>query len=94
MRTINISAGYANPEETEADRWEQLKEQCGGNEEIQKAIGYLSVWNWDGYSHVDIVLMGKKGEMEMIATYRHEKGGEMGYTIGAVWHNDHFGFHS
>jgi len=94
MRNVNINAGFSQSGETDADRWAQLNEQCGGDKPIRDALGYLSLWNWDGFPHVDIVLMGSKGEMELLATYRKEAGGEVGYAIGAVWHGDHFGFHS
>lgn len=95
MRTINISAGCLDTGETDADKWVQLHEQCGGTDEpIRAALGYLSLWNWSTYPVVDIVLMGRKGNMELCAYYRNEAGGKAGYVIGAVWHGDHFGFHS
>ena len=94
MREITISAGHCEPGEQDADRWQRLNEQCGGDEPIRNALGYLSLWNWSSFPHVDIVLMGGAGEMELIASYRKEKGGPAGYAIGAVWHGDHFGFHS
>ena len=93
MRTINISAGDCGDGQTEADRWQQLSDQCGGDEPIRKAIGYLSLWNWSRYPRVDIVLMGREGALELIASYR-EKEDQVGYAICAVWHGDHFGFHS
>ncbi len=95
MRTVKISAGCLDPLQTDADKWAQLHEQCGGTDEpIRAALGYLSLWNWSSFPHVDIVLMGRKGDMELCAYYRKEEGGPAGYTIGAVWHGDHFGFHS
>lgn len=93
-RIITISAGNCEPGQTDADRWEQLYNQCGGETAVRSALGYLSLWNWTGYPYVNIVLMGREGEMELIANYRKEDGGTIGYTIGAVWHGDHFGFHS
>lgn len=95
MRNIQISAGSLNDGEIDADRWAQLHEQCGGSDApIRSALGYLSLWNWSSYPVVDICLMGRAGEMELLAFYRKEPGGPAGYTIGAVWHDDHFGFHS
>ena len=96
MRVINISAGHLEPGQTDADRWAQLHEQCGGTDEpIRDALGYLSLWNWSTYPHVDIVLMGNvTRELELIAYYRPAAGEKAGYVIGAVWHADHFGFHS
>lgn len=94
-RTITISAGYLDPGQIDADRWAQLHEQCGGTDEpIRTALGYLSLWNWSTYPVVDITLMGKPGDMELLACYRREPSGPAGYIIGAVWHGDHFGFHS
>ena len=94
MRNVNISAGYCKADEVDADRWQQLNNQCGGDEPIRAALGYLTLWNWSSFPYVDIVLMGDEGSMELIASYRKEKDGPAGYTIGAVWHDDHFGFHS
>lgn len=96
MRTINISAGHLAEGETDADRWAALHTQCGGTDEhIRNALGYLSLWNWSSYPHVDICLFGETGgNMELLAMYRKEAGGSIGYSIGAVWHGDHFGFHS
>jgi len=95
MRTINISAGHLAAGQVDSDKWMQLHEQCGSTDEpIRTALGYLSLWNWSSFTHVDIVLMGEPGEMELLASYRKEAGGRAGYTIGAVWHDDHWGFHS
>lgn len=94
-RTITISAGYTDENTTDADRWEQLKEQCGGDQKpVLEALGYLSMWNREAYPVVNIVLVGERGSMELIACYRVEENGPIGYSIGAVWHGDHFGFHS
>lgn len=94
-RVVNISAGCLDPLQTDADKWEQLRRQCGGDEmPIREALGYLSLWNWADYPHVDIVLMGREGSMELAAYYRKEAGGPAGYVIGAVWHGERFGFHS
>jgi len=95
MRIINISAGHLNNDETDADKWEKLHNQCGGSDEpIRKALGYLSLWNWSTFPYVDITLMGDENNMELIANYRKEPKGNIGYSIGAVWYQDHFGFHS
>lgn len=101
-RVINVSAGCTDPGETDADKWAALNRQCGGSDvPIRAALGYLSLWNWSSFPHVDIVLMGRGGCMELCAYYRTEAGGKAGYVIGAVWHENaaeehggHFGFHS
>ena len=64
-----------------------------GNDELFKAIGYLSTW---GITHPFCEIIGGvyDGTPEMVATYRKEDRGPITYQIGAVWHGDHFGFHS
>lgn len=96
MRNIKISAGLFNPDENDNDRWQQFKEQCGDDEQaIQNAIGRLSMWAWDMYPFVQINLNGKAGEMELVAVYKKEEDQERpSYVIGAIWHDNHFGFHS
>ena len=55
------------------------------------AIGYLSTWNQTSYPKVVIYNDGK--DANLIAHYYKENGSH-GYTIGAVWHGDDYGFHS
>lgn len=66
-----------------------------GNKELFSAIGYLSQWNMN-LSRVRIIGGVYDGNPELTATYwRHSTEGEpIAYQIGAVWHDDHFGFHS
>lgn len=66
----------------------QMKEIVGHDEWI-KAIGYLSTWNMT-FPKVDIYA---DGETDMIAVYLNDEGVKS-YSIGAVWHGDHYGFHS
>ena len=54
-----------------------------------RAVGYLSTWNLT-YPICNIFADGKT---DMVAVYKTTTG-ERGYTIGAVWHGDHYGFHS
>lgn len=68
----------------------ELHEQVG-IEHVQKALGYLSTWNFT-FPKVRIWIDVK--QCEIIATYFREDGATVGYCIGAVWHGDHFGFHS
>lgn len=69
--------------------------EIAGNAELFKAIGYLSQWNMN---MGDVRLVGGvyDGNPEIIATYwRDYKNDQtIAYQIGAVWHGDHFGFHS
>lgn len=54
-----------------------------------RAVGRLSKWNMS-FPTVDIYPVG---ETDMVAVYKDENG-NVGYVIGAVWHDDHYGFHS
>jgi hypothetical protein len=66
-----------------------------GNKELFFAIGYLSHWNLS-IPKVSIIGGVYSGNPELTANYwRHSMEGEkIAYQIGAVWHDDHFGFHS
>jgi hypothetical protein len=67
-----------------------------GNKELFAAIGYLSQWNMN-LKKVRICGGVYDGNPELIATYwRHDttEPQPIAYQIGAVWHGDHFGFHS
>lgn len=61
-----------------------------GQANFQAAIGYLSTWN-TSYPYVQIYRDGK--DIDLVATYRDVEG-DRAYVIGAVWHDDHYGFHS
>lgn len=71
------------------------------NIKLHQAIGYLSLWNLT-FPICEIIGGVYDGSPEIIATYRREVGGPIGYQIGAVWHpigdegcgEGHFGFHS
>lgn len=70
-----------------------------GYKNLQAAIGYLTAWNMS-FGHVTIVADAGRS-IELQAVYRHNEEAEVGYVIGAVWHDDpkdptggHFGFHS
>ena len=67
-----------------------------GNVELFRAIGYLTQWatGSDKYAYVEIIGGVYDGNPEIIATYRKEERGPITYQIGAIWHGDHFGFHS
>lgn len=65
-----------------------------GNREFYNAIGYLSAWNMT-FPHVTITARYvRHDDPELLAIYRREESGPTGYAIAAVWHDDHFGFHS
>lgn len=67
-----------------------------GTSPVCEAIGYLSQWAVasEQYAYCEIIGGVYDGNPEIIATYRKEERGPITYQIGAVWHDDHFGFHS
>jgi len=67
----------------------QIAESIGTCDKLWRAIGYLSSWNLS-YPTVRIF---RDGGDDLVAAYFKEDG-ERGYVIGAVWHGDHYGFHS
>ena len=67
-----------------------------GLDKLTAAIGYLSQWNMT-YHKVRIIGGVYDEKVELIATYwkyDHNDPQPIAYQIGAVWHDDHFGFHS
>jgi hypothetical protein len=58
-------------------------------QEWNAAIGYLATWNLT----FPTCIIRADGDTDMVAVYYDEQG-KHGYTIGAVWHEDHYGFHS
>jgi hypothetical protein len=61
-----------------------------GHEHLWKAIGYLSQWASGTYPNANIY---SDGGCDLVAHYSDPDCGRQ-YTIGAVWHGDHYGFHS
>lgn len=73
-----------------------LHTQCGSDQPIRDALGYLSLWGLDSYPVVDLSVLGKPGDMEIIAYYRDETGTKARFVMGAVWRtaDQSFSFHS
>ena len=65
-----------------------IAESIGTWDKLWEAIGYLSTWNLS-YPSVNIF---KDRDNDLVAVYF--KDGDRMYTIGAVWHDDHYGYHS
>ena len=65
-----------------------IAESIGTWDKLWDAIGYLSTWNLS-YPSVNIF---KDRDNDLVAVYF--KDGDRMYTIGAVWHDDHYGYHS
>jgi hypothetical protein len=66
-----------------------LMRDATDTDEWHRAVGRLASWNMS-YPTCNIYT---DGETDMVAVYLNEQG-ERGYVIGAVWHDDHYGFHS
>lgn len=64
-----------------------------GNTEFCRALGYFMQWGLD-HTYLELIGGVYDGNPEIIATYRKEERGPITYQIGAIWHGDHFGFHS
>lgn len=72
------------------DATERTQMQHATNhDEWFRAIGYLSTWNMS-FPTVEI---RAEGGTDMVAVYKDEED-NVRYVIGAVWHDDHYGFHS
>jgi hypothetical protein len=70
----------------------QIRELTG-YQRFYEALGYLTSWNM-AFGYVRITGGIYDGNPELIATYKDTLTAPVGYQIGAVWHDDHFGFHS
>jgi hypothetical protein len=68
----------------------QINETIGTWQELWKIVGYLSSWNTDSYPKV---VIERSGDTDLVAHYYREDG-KIGYTLGAIWHDDHYGIHS
>jgi hypothetical protein len=66
-----------------------IAESIGTWDKLWEAIGYLSTWN-QSYPKVCIY---RDRDNDLVAVYLNDAG-ETKYAIGAVWHDDHYGFHS
>lgn len=60
-----------------------------GTEAFCKAVGYLSTWNMT-FPRVDIYA---DTDADLVAEYKDDKGSHA-YTIGAIYSNGAYGFHS
>jgi hypothetical protein len=80
-RTVNLNL-------TNEDMIE-IAESIGTWDKLWEAIGYLSTWNLS-YVRVDIY---RDGGDDLVAVYL-DGNEDRKYVIGAVWHGEHYGFHS
>lgn len=63
-------------------------------DKLWEAIGYLSTWSADNYPIVRIFRDAVDNSGADLGAVYLQADGELGYVIGAVWHEDHYGFHS
>jgi hypothetical protein len=70
----------------------QIAEDIGTWDKLWTAIGYLSSWNLS-YPTVHIYRETGYRNTDLYAVYSDEAG-DTKYVIGAVWHGEHYGFHS
>jgi hypothetical protein len=66
-----------------------IAESIGTWDKLWTAIGYLSTWN---LSYPTVNIFRDRGD-DLVAVYLNDAG-ETKYVIGAVWHGEHYGFHS
>ena len=67
----------------------RIAESIGTWDKLWQAIGYLSSWNFT----YPVVTIFRDGETDLVAVYK-DASGDRQYVIGAVWHGEHYGFHS
>jgi len=67
----------------------EISASIGTWDKLWQAIGYLSTWN---HSYPKVCIYRDRGD-DLVAVYLNDAG-ETKYVIGAVWHDDHYGFHS
>ena len=78
--TLNLDNNELTEIATSIESWDAL----------WGAIGYLSAWN-TSYPYVQI--FRDSNSNDLVASYR-DVSGDRQYVIGAVWHDDHYGYHS
>ena len=77
----------------DATQQTQIREVAGADA-FNRAIGYLSTWNM---SFPVVEIYADRELPDLVAHfYRLDTSNQQvhAYTIGAVWHDDHYGFHS
>ena len=60
--------------------------------DVNAALGRLTTWAMDMEKYAEVTIWLNLSANEINANYR--EGIKINYSIGAVWHTDHFGFHS
>lgn len=62
-------------------------------QDVFTAIGYLAQWAIAGQNYPNVRIT-VQNDGEMLAVYTNPEDSTKRYVIGAVWHGDHYGFHS
>lgn len=85
MRTVKIKI--------DPDTYEAMSAHVGGYSKINDAIGYLATWAMASpryaFCHIRYV-----DEGELMASYHPAEGEQARFVLAAIWHDDHWGFHS
>jgi hypothetical protein len=88
-----LNAVKADPDNSDALHAYKIAKRIVPRQAFYAAIGYLSSWNMT-FPHVDIYPDNhSETNTDLAAVYEREDG-TVGYAIGAVWHETHYGFHS
>jgi hypothetical protein len=70
----------------------EIVKSINSAKELYSAIGYLSTWNFE---HQEVVIYRDTNSTDLVAHYYAKISDPYAaYTIGAVWHNDKYTFHS
>jgi hypothetical protein len=70
----------------------EIAKSINSGKELYSAIGYLSTWN---FNHEEVVIHRGINSTDLVAHYYRKAESQIpAYTIGAVWHNDKYTFHS
>lgn len=88
-----LAAVQADPDDGEARSSYKAARRITPWKEYHAAIGYLSSWNMT-FPTVDIYPDTLKDDnTDLIAVYKREDG-TVGYTLGAIWRETYYSFHS
>jgi hypothetical protein len=90
MRKVEMNF-FGKLNQSDSEIMQELADGTAGNQVVNAAIGYLATWSCDRFDEVKLNINAK--ELEITAVY-YGNDGNVGYVIGAVWHDGHFGFHS
>jgi hypothetical protein len=71
---------------------DEAKAEGISRQEVFSAIGYLAQWAIAGETYTTARITIQE-DGEMLAVYTNQDN-TLKFVMGAVWHGDHYGFHS